>query len=512
MRIVTFKATMAKIAMAWVWMLAIQASAQTPQPNLDGVDPPLAAQITEAQALIEDSREDGPAEHAAAWGELGMLYQALEYVDEALESYRQAQRIQPFDGRWPYLIGMVLAEQGQTDDALLNFTASIALMPSQASAAWIRSARVLLDAGRAEQALLAVERALERDDASASAMAAKGEALLALGQPEAAIEALEAALQIEPRANRLRFPLGMAYRALGDTAAMERELERAGQVGVSPDDPVGEYLERHARGSRIHALRARRAFRAGDHEAALGLFRRALEFDPDNAQLIANLGVTLAALGRIDEAIDSLQRSILLDPTQDSARINLAELLRVSGQPAAALEVMTDPSARFIRFEDLVLRARIAREAGEPELAANSYLEALDKDKDLQAWREAIEVLLALDRYSEVKALATHTGLNDDGLGRVAVLTHGLLELQADKPAAVALAADLSEFLFDRDDSLAYAALQARVLLVQEQDCRAAIQWLMSLERRADWSDEKVQGARRLALELARQPRCQTEP
>jgi len=507
------RAVSTALALGFALLLSGQTSiAQVPAPDLAGIDPALAEQILEARALIEDSRDQDLTEQAAAWGELGMLYQALEYDEEALDSYRQARRIQPFDGRWPYLIGMILAERGRTDDALLNFSTSIALMPAQATAAWTRSARVLLEAGRAEQALMAAERALERDEASAAALAARGEALLALGQPEAAIEALEAALQIEPRANRLRFPLGMAYRTLGDTEAMERELELTGQIGVSPDDPVGEYLARHARGSRIHALRARRAFNAGDHETALGLFQRALEFDSDNPQLISNLGVTLAALGRLDESIETLQHSIRLDPAQESARINLAELLRASDQPAAALEVMTDPTARFSRFEDLVLRARIAREAGEPELAASSYLEALDKNKDLQVWQEAIEVLLALDRYSEVKALATHAGLNDDGLEQVAGLTHGLLELQSNKPEAVALAADLSEFLFNRDDSLAFAALQARVLLVQEQDCRAAIQWLMSLERRADWSDEKMEGARRLALELARQPRCQAEP
>ncbi|MEN1727303.1 MAG: tetratricopeptide repeat protein [Pseudomonadota bacterium] len=482
---------------------------QVPEPDLEGIEPALGEQIIEARQLIDDNRDAEPSELAAAWGELGMLYQALEYEEEALAAYREAQLINPLDGRWPYLTGMVLAAQGQTEPARLHFTAAIALMPSQATAAWIRIGRLLLDDGQARQALMAAEKALANNDLSAAALAVKGEALLELDQPQAAVEALEAALELEPRADRLRFPLGMAYRALGDRDRMEQELAQAGQVGIGPDDPVGQYLETHARGSRILTLRARRAFGANDLETALSLFQRAAEVDPEDADLWVNLGVTQSASGQTQAALNSLETALMLDPLQLTARINLATLLQAEGRPEAALAVLAAPGVELDGFDALVLRARIAREVDQLDRAAADYLTALDRDKDLQVWREAIEVLLTLNRYEDIVPLATHPGLNAEGLAQVAGLTEALLESETSNMELSALARSLSDTLFERDDSLQHAQLRARAMLTQQADCRSAIQWLTELSQRPDWAGEKASGARSLALALARQPRCQ---
>ncbi len=488
------------------------AAAQIPQPSLDGVEPALAEQITDAQQLIEESEGQGLSEQSEAWGELGMLYQALEYDDEALQAYRRAQSIQPLDGRWPYLVGIILAARGETEAARLHFTAAMALMPSQTTAAWIRIARVFLDAGRAEQALLAAEQALARNQDSASALAVKGEALLALDQAQAAVEALQGALAIEPRANRLRFPLGMAYRSLGETDAMERELALAGQIGLSPDDPVGEYLQEHARGSRILLLRGRRAFLAEDFESALALFERSSVTDPDNPEAWANLGATQALLGDSSAAIASLRRSLDLDPDQQRTRINLAEILSAQGEIDRAWRLLNEDEATLGSFESLVTRARLARQLSNLEAAAGDYLAALDLEKDLGVWREAIDVLMGLDRFTDIEELATHSGLNAEGRAAVAVVIRRLISSETASLPALALTIRLSEHLYAVDDSLIHLQLVIQARLAQQPDCRSTIQWLMQqIEGNDDWPAAKARAAQQLVFDLARQPRCQAK-
>jgi tetratricopeptide (TPR) repeat protein len=51
---------------------------------------------------------------------------------------------------------------------------------------------------------------------------------------------------------------------------------------------------------------ADRAFRAGDHDAAAGLYARALEQEPGSARLAYNRGTALLRAGRYDEAREAL--------------------------------------------------------------------------------------------------------------------------------------------------------------------------------------------------------------
>jgi len=478
-------------------------------PELDGVEPALVEQIQSARAMIDDLADGPAAELAEAWGEVGMLYQALELNTAALAAYANASRIHWLDGRWPYLSGMIEAELGSGDRARQHFLIAMALQPRLAASAWTRIGRLLLDMGEPEQALIASDKALGIDDQSAAALAVRGEALLALEQHEPAREALLKALKIEPRANRLRYPLAMAHRALGDQEAMRRELERSGTVGVVPDDPVADYLAEHARGSRIHTLRARQAFRAGDHAAALRLFERASQSAPDDPVVWINLGVTQAELGQTEQAVNSLERALALAPDRESARLNLAELYRGQGRSEAAWNVLSASEAKLDSQEALLTRARLGRELGHLEVAAADYLLWLETRKDLEVWSEAISLLLELGRLDAVFELATHPQLNAEGRASVASLAQQILERPNANLAELALAAGLSEHLTRIDPGMEHARLRVQALLATRPDCQAALNWLMDQAERAE--PEEARQFQELTLALARQPRCRNQ-
>ena len=82
---------------------------------------------------------------------------------------------------------------------------------------------------------------------------------------------------------------------------------------------------------------AKIAFQEQKFEEALEPFYTSLKLYPDNTEAEANLGVTLANLGRLDDAIIHLNKAIRIDPKNSPAHHSLASLLQKQGKPDQAL-------------------------------------------------------------------------------------------------------------------------------------------------------------------------------
>ena len=96
------------------------------------------------------------------------------------------------------------------------------------------------------------------------------------------------------------------------------------------------------------------AMAGGDFSTAESLLRQAQKVDPAAYQVSENLGVALAHLGRIDEAIAQHRHSIATMPQLALAHVNLAQLLHQRAEDDAALEhdreaVRLDPTHYLAR-------------------------------------------------------------------------------------------------------------------------------------------------------------------
>ena len=134
---------------------------------------------------------------------------------------------------------------------------------------------------------------------------------LLAGQPGAFERHLREAAAA-PKAHHLQLDLGQFYEARGriDEAitAYEASLDRE----TSP---------------KIFDRLARLLWTSGRAEEALDVYRRAVEWNPDNPDLVFNLGVSQFALARVDDAVASFRRVLELDPGRVDAQENLADLL-----------------------------------------------------------------------------------------------------------------------------------------------------------------------------------------
>ena len=79
-----------------------------------------------------------------------------------------------------------------------------------------------------------------------------------------------------------------------------------------------------------------------DVERARDLFAAALEEDPAYSQAAYNLGQAHQLLGNQRKSLDAYRRALQIDPSHSQARVQLAAVLIESGDPDAAIRVLTD--------------------------------------------------------------------------------------------------------------------------------------------------------------------------
>ena len=311
------------------------------------------AAVEAYQTVLERDRR-----YALAYAGMGDALFNLQRYEEALASLTQALVLQPglpMAGAMEVLMGRSAREMGRLDAAEEHFLRAMQLDPDDATPvldlAGLRArqqrgeeadellrrarelrphdpatlqnvAEALRKQERYEEALPAYRAVLELDAEYALAHAGMGDALFRLERYAEALEALARAATLQPdlpMAGSLHRLMGRAAQELGRPEAADH-FERA--VQLDPRD--AEALDRLA------MLR----FGEQNYEAAFGLYQSLIEVNPDNAQTHSNLGATLYYLGRPEEALQSFERALALDPELETARTGRDQLRRMVRQQA----------------------------------------------------------------------------------------------------------------------------------------------------------------------------------
>jgi len=136
------------------------------------------------------------------------------------------------------------------------------------------------------------------------------------------------AIRLSPGDARARYFYGLHLMLMGRLSQARREITRALEL-----DPLSKQT--------LAAL-AYTHYYAGDHEAALRECRRTLALDPNYFEIYGCLGLTLAALGRMEEAIQAFDDADRLTGRQfPLARAFLAYALGIAGRNTEARELLT---------------------------------------------------------------------------------------------------------------------------------------------------------------------------
>ena len=352
-------------------------------PDLSRSDENVQVQARQLYATLNqalDDRRKPSADLGAAYGKLGMLLQAGEYYDAAEPCYRNAQTLAPTEVRWPYYLGLLHTDRGETERAEGYFKRVLELRPDDV-ATLIRLARLYVDEGRPDEAEPLFARALSVAPRTIAALAGLGRTALAKRNYLQAVKYLEEALQLDPEAESLHSPLAIAYRALGALDKAEPHLRQWRNRDIFVPDPLKQDLDLMLESGLSYELRGVRALEAKDWKTAAELFRKGIErtrndallsrslrhklgtalfmtgdqrgareefeevvrlspsdgVDESAAKAHYSLGVLMVSTGQSREAIEHFTASVKYQPTYAEARLGLADALRRSGRAEASL-------------------------------------------------------------------------------------------------------------------------------------------------------------------------------
>ena len=225
----------------------------------------------------------------------------------------------------------------------------------------------LMQKGELVTALGLCARAHEIDPENPEPLMKVATILQALNRGQAAAETYDALLQRHPKHHEARYRLGKLYMEAGEAGLATLHFDRA--TKSDPQDPRP-----------YNALGILRD-QAGEHEAAQGLYRLALERDPASFSVRNNLGLSLALDGKRDEAIDVLAE-LAVDPQAGQTvlrNLEAAYASRALPQPAAAAEpALVEPLADPLEPVASEPLASPATKAGQPPAADAATMKTPD--------------------------------------------------------------------------------------------------------------------------------------
>ncbi|HSJ08291.1 MAG TPA: tetratricopeptide repeat protein, partial [Longimicrobiales bacterium] len=197
----------------------------------------------------------------------------------------------------------------------------------------------------AEQAFA---RAAAADPTFASAHFALYQARAIQGNGQGAMPALEQAMQHLPR-----MPERATFLVKAEYFIMKQDMERAYNVAgmhteLYPDDLAG------------HGLRAQLQIFRGEWDAAIASYRRALELDPNQRELLVQIGNIEQQQGRFDRALEVFQEYVEETPNDVAGRLRVARAQQLLGRLAdsqATLDraLLVDPTATEPQVELAIL-------------------------------------------------------------------------------------------------------------------------------------------------------------
>ena len=271
-----------------------------------------------------------------------------------------------------YNLGIVLGEQGETDQAIDHYRQAVTLRSDYAEAHY-NLGRLLAEQGHFDDAIAHYEKAVEINPADPEAQNNLGVTLFGIGRVEDAIAHYRKALEIQPDYAEASCNLANALIATGDFDGAIARYSAC--LSVMPDQPEAQY-------NLASAL-----LRKGRIDEAIVHYQKVLQLNPESADAHANLGSALLAKARVRDAIAEYTKALQISPENVAALSNLAWLLATSadaslrnGSEAVALAERAESTSSRSDNYAMVLRivAAAYAEAGRFAEAKETAQKALE--------------------------------------------------------------------------------------------------------------------------------------
>ncbi len=391
---------------SWHWFGA--ATAPVPD-NPDELDPLVAELVEDGVNAVNRNRRNGQARL-----QLGMVYEANGLNDLARQCYEQLAGMRSPDPRVFYRLAMLHESEGDVSTAIEYMKRSIERDDSYAPAHW-RLGYWQLDAGHADAAHDAFERAIELEHSNLAAWFGMARVHMLRHELEQAIDLLETRLMPSRESAHAEHLLARALRRAGRSEEADRVAWRVGDEGAqSPrwSDPWSDEVRGLATGYSTLRHRAEFLVSTRRFDEAVDLLERLREETEVDAPLLNMLGVAYITQGRTELGLQTLNEALEYDPRHYPLLINLARgYLHAAGPHGVDRVALTTALAEVQRAIDVnpesgqayALLGTIQYRRGEYDAAIDALLTAFDLDaRNLQPLRDAASIQMQLQRWDDL--------------------------------------------------------------------------------------------------------------
>ncbi len=257
--------------------------------------------------------EDNPVAH----NQLGTAFFNQGKMDEAINQYQEAVRLQPSYADPYYNLGNALVKNGQTDEAIRQFQEYIDLNPNDPFAHY-NLATAFYNEGQLDEAISQYREAIHSEPGYVDAHNNLGIALGRKGQLDEAIKQFREVIRLKPDFAEAYDNLGIALlnqNQIGGAISQFQEAIRLNGNNAPAHNNLGIALDREGR-----------------TDEAISQYQQAIRLAPGYAQAYNNLGADFAARGRFDEAIADYRQAIQIDSNRPETFFRLGMALGQSGR------------------------------------------------------------------------------------------------------------------------------------------------------------------------------------
>ncbi len=253
---------------------------------------------------------------------LGAALTQAGRTDEAIRAYTEALRLEPNDPRALNNLGGALTRRGRHDEAIEHFREALRAWPNYPLGK-LNLSNALLATGKREEALQYAQDAVRLTPGDPRAENQLGTVLLAMGQASEAAIHFQTALQLDAAYVPARANLAEALLALGKKEEAVQQLREA--LRLQPND------------ADLHNRAAGALMQAGRTAEAAAHWTQAAKLRPNDPSALVNLANASMTQGRLDDAIEQYRQALSVDPNSVLANTNLAHALVAKGDWDAAV-------------------------------------------------------------------------------------------------------------------------------------------------------------------------------
>ena len=307
---------------------------------------------------------------AESFNNIGLAYQRLNRLDQALENHDQAITLNKQYAEAYLNRGNALQGLGRVSEAYDSYCKALELIPDYAEA-FYNCANILKDSNRPEEALLNYDHALKIRPDFAQAYGNRGIVLRDLDRAQEALVSYERAIALDPGYIDAYLNRGVILYELEQFDAARTSYLHA--LRLNPDSAQGY--------SNLGIL----CNELKQFDEAINCYKKALLIKEDFAEAHHNYGVTLFELRRFREALEKFDQAILYKNDYLDALVNRGNTLKELGIFDRALETYNTAIAFNPNFvEALSNRGSLHYELRQYKAASESYEQAykLDPDQD----------------------------------------------------------------------------------------------------------------------------------